>query len=49
MQQALDVAVFHSNQPLYNMLDRHIEAADIPFCEGAGIGILAHSALAKAC
>lgn len=47
MQQALQIARFHSNQPRYNMFDREIEAEDIPFCERAGIGILAHSPLAK--
>jgi aryl-alcohol dehydrogenase-like predicted oxidoreductase len=29
------------------MFDREIEAEDIPFCEQEGIGILAHSPLAK--
>ncbi len=47
MQEALQAARFHSNQPRYNAFDRQIEAEDIPFCEGAGIGILAHSPLAK--
>ncbi len=47
MQQALQIARFHSNQPGYNMFDRDIEAEDIPFCEREGIGILAHSPLAK--
>jgi aryl-alcohol dehydrogenase-like predicted oxidoreductase len=47
MQQALQTARFHSNQPRYNLFDRQIEAEDIPFCERAGIGILAHSPLAK--
>jgi aryl-alcohol dehydrogenase-like predicted oxidoreductase len=47
MQQALQIARFHSNQPGYNMFDRQIEAKDIPFCEREGIGIVAHSPLAK--
>ncbi len=47
MSQALKTARFHSNQPRYNMFDRQIEAEDIPFCEKEGIGILAHSPLAK--
>ncbi len=47
MQQAFQVAPFHSNQPRYNMFDRQIEAEDIPFCERTGIGILAHSPLGK--
>jgi aryl-alcohol dehydrogenase-like predicted oxidoreductase len=29
------------------MIDRQIEAEDIPFCRQAGIGIIAHSVLAK--
>ena len=47
MQQALETAPFQSNQPRYNLFDREIEAADIPFCEQHSIGILAHSPLAK--
>lgn len=47
MAQALQFTRFHANQPPYNMIDRQIEAEDIPFCEQAGIGILAHSPLAK--
>ena len=47
MGRALQTAPFHSNQPRYSMLDRAIEAEDIPFCEREGIGILAHSPLAK--
>lgn len=47
MQQALETARFHSNQPAYNLFDRQIEAEDLPFCEQEGIGILAHSPLAK--
>jgi len=34
-------------QPRYNMLDREIEAAILPFCIERGIGVLAHSPLAK--
>lgn len=47
MRQALQVARFQSNQPRYNLFDREIEPVDIPFCEREGIGILAHSPLAK--
>lgn len=47
MARALAVAPFQSNQPRYNLFDRGIEAEDIPFCEENGIGILAHSPLAK--
>ena len=47
MQQAYDIAPFHSNQPRYNMFDRNIEAEDLDFCKQTGIGILAHSPLGK--
>jgi aryl-alcohol dehydrogenase-like predicted oxidoreductase len=47
MAQALETARFHSNQPRYNMFDRGIEAEDLAFCAEHGIGILAHSTLAK--
>jgi len=47
MQRALQTAWFHSNQPRYNMLDREIEGEDLPFAKETGIGILAHSPLAK--
>lgn len=47
MRRALQTARFVSSQPRYNLFDREIEAEDIPFCESEGIGILAHSPLAK--
>lgn len=47
MARAQAVAPVQSNQPRYNLFDRGIEAADIPFCAENGIGILAHSPLAK--
>lgn len=47
MEQALQIARFQANQPPYNMIDRQIEAEDIPFCQEGGIGIIAHSVLAK--
>ena len=47
MQEALQTARFHANQPRYNLFDREIEAEDIPFCEQHGVGLLAHSPLAK--
>ncbi len=37
MQQASETAPFHSNQPRYNIIDRQIEAEDIPFCQRSGI------------
>lgn len=47
MKEALETVPFSSNQPRYNLFDRDIEAQDIPFCKQHGIGILAHSPLAK--
>jgi aryl-alcohol dehydrogenase-like predicted oxidoreductase len=47
MERARQTAFFHSNQPRYHLLAREIEREDIPFCEQHGIGILAHSPLAK--
>ena len=47
MRQAMQVTTFHSNQPRYNMFDRQIEDLDLSYCQENGIGILAHSPLAK--
>lgn len=47
MAQARAIAPFHSNQVRYNLYDRQIETGALPFCAEAGIGILAHSPLAK--
>jgi aryl-alcohol dehydrogenase-like predicted oxidoreductase len=47
MQTALNTAPFQTNQLEYHMFARDIEQAEIPFCESHGIGILAHSVLAK--
>ncbi|MSP14636.1 MAG: aldo/keto reductase [Chloroflexi bacterium] len=47
MAQASQIARFHSDQPRYNMFNREIEAEILPFCEQHGIGILAHTPLAK--
>ena len=47
MREALQTTHFHTNQPRYNMLDRRVEAEVLPFCERNGIGVLAHSPLAK--
>ena len=46
MREALETARFHANQPRYNLFDREVEG-DIPFCERHGVGLLAHSPLAK--
>lgn len=47
METAYGIAPFHSSQPRYNMVDRKIEAEDLPYCEQKGIGNLAHSPLGK--
>jgi aryl-alcohol dehydrogenase-like predicted oxidoreductase len=47
MAQALQVTRFHSNQPAYNLFDRDVEHEELEFCAREGIGVLAHSALAK--
>ena len=47
MQQAGGAASFQANQVCYNLIDRQIEAKDLPFCEQEGIGIIVHSPLAK--
>ena len=47
MARALKTACFHANQPAYNMLQRQLEGEDMTFCVEHGIGILAHSPLAK--
>lgn len=47
MEQALLTGFYHSNQLVYSLFERGIETAEIPFCEAHGIGILAHSPLAK--
>lgn len=46
IQRALAITPFQSNQILYNMFSRQVEAADIPFCERHGIGVIAHTAMA---
>ena len=47
MAQAGQTARFSSNQPRYNLLDRRIEAEDLPYCEEHGIGNLIHSPLGQ--
>jgi aryl-alcohol dehydrogenase-like predicted oxidoreductase len=47
MQRAAQTAPFHSLQPRYNLLGREIEVDILPYCEANGVGILAHSPLAK--
>jgi aryl-alcohol dehydrogenase-like predicted oxidoreductase len=47
LQAAWAVRPFQSLQPRYNMLDRAVEAEILPYCARQGIGVLAHSPLAK--
>lgn len=47
MAHALSIAPYQTNQIVYNIFDREIEADDLPYCQEQGIGILAHSVLAK--
>jgi aryl-alcohol dehydrogenase-like predicted oxidoreductase len=47
MDAAWRVYPFQSLQPRYSLLFREAEAAILPFCQQRGIGVLAHSPLAK--
>ena len=47
MEAAWAVRPFHSLQPRYNLLDREVDAEILPYCLRQGIGVLAHSPLAK--
>ena len=47
MEAAWQILPFQSLQPRYNLLDREIETTILPFCQQRGIGVLAHSPLAK--
>ena len=47
MQAAWERLPFQSLQPPYSLFDREVEAAILPYCERQGIGVLAHSPLAK--
>jgi aryl-alcohol dehydrogenase-like predicted oxidoreductase len=47
MRAAWTVRPFQSLQPRYNLLDRSVEGEILPYCERQGIGVLAHSPLAK--
>jgi aryl-alcohol dehydrogenase-like predicted oxidoreductase len=46
MNEYLSVGPLASNQAKYSMLDRGIEAADLPFCRDRDIAVLAYSPLA---
>jgi methylglyoxal reductase len=47
MQRAQDVAAIVSAQPGYSLLERGIEADLLPWCRGAGVGVIAYSPLAR--
>ena len=47
MEAAWRARSFQSLQPRYNLLDRDIEEAILPYCQQRDIGVLAHSPLAK--
>jgi len=46
MDEYLAVGRIDTNQPLYNMLDRGIEADLLPYCQTQKIGVLTYSSLA---
>jgi aryl-alcohol dehydrogenase-like predicted oxidoreductase len=47
MEAARAVRPFQSLQPRYNVFDSEADEAILPYCERQGIGVLAHSPLAK--
>ncbi len=47
MDAAWHIRPFQSDQPRYNLLDREAEQGVLPYCASHGIGVLAHSPLAK--
>jgi myo-inositol catabolism protein IolS len=47
MQAAVNLHSLDSLQPRYNLMDRNFEEHLLPFCVKNGIGVLAHSTLAK--
>jgi aryl-alcohol dehydrogenase-like predicted oxidoreductase len=47
MEAAWRARAFQTLQPRYNLLDSEVEAAILPYCQQRGIGVLAHSPLAK--
>jgi aryl-alcohol dehydrogenase-like predicted oxidoreductase len=46
-REAMKYGVIHSSQPRYSMLFRDVEREVLPTCLEAGIGVIAHSPLAK--
>ncbi len=47
ISEAAQFATIHSSQPRYNMLFRGAEETVLPACLSSGIGVIAHSVLAK--
>ena len=53
LKAALDISTaqglprFESHQPVYNLMDRGIEADLLPLCKAEGVGIITYSALAS--
>lgn len=47
MERWRSVAPLHSNQLRYNVLERGIEAAELPYCREHGLALLAYSPLAR--
>lgn len=47
MERWRSVAPLHSNQLRYNVLERAIEEAELPYCRANGLALLAYSPLAR--
>ncbi|NMP22328.1 aldo/keto reductase family protein [Sulfobacillus harzensis] len=47
VQQRLQLNPLRASQPVYNLLNRYIEAGVLPICEQAGIGLVVFSPLAQ--
>lgn len=47
VQDRLQLSPLRASQPVYNMFNRYIEAAVLPLCESAGLGLVVFSPLAQ--
>lgn len=47
VQERLGLNPLRASQPVYNLLNRYIEAAVLPMCEASGIGLVVFSPLAQ--
>jgi aryl-alcohol dehydrogenase-like predicted oxidoreductase len=47
MERIKDIAPIETLQPPYHMLDRHIEAEILPYCEANNIGVIVYSPMAS--